>query len=90
MNMGDGYYDRMVDMIKEAVLKDGKFSPLVHKVMEKDALVVKGADYSEIVNTISFFHPTDVEVSLNRMKMVVAAWCVANPVPIEFTSSELD
>jgi len=90
MNMGDGYYDRMVDKIKEAVLKDGKFSPLVHKVMEMDALVVKGADYSEIFNTFSLFQPTDVEVSLNRMKMVVAAWCVLNPVPIEFTSSEID
>ena len=88
--MGNGYYDRMVDKIKEAFLKDGRFSRLVHKVIQMDALVVKGADYSEIVNTFYFFHPTDVEVSLNRMKMVVAAWCVANPVPIEFTSSELD
>lgn len=90
MNMGDGFYDRMVDKIKETVLKDDRFTPLVQKVMEMDALVVKGADYSEIVNTFSFFHPTDVEVSLNRMKMVVAAWCIANPEPIEFTPSVLD
>jgi hypothetical protein len=80
----------MVDKIKETVLKDGSFTPLVQKVMEMDALVVQGADYSEIVNTFSFFHPTDVEVSLNRMKMVVAAWCIANPEPIAFTPSVLD
>jgi hypothetical protein len=90
MNMGDGYYDRMVDKIKEAVLKDGKFSSFVQKVMEMDALVVKGADYSEIVSSFSFFHPTDVEVSLNRMKMVIAAWCIAYPEPIEFHPSPLD
>lgn len=90
MNMGDGYYDRMVDKIKEAVLRDGDLSPLVQKVLEMDALVVKGADYSEIVNTFSIFHPTDVEVSLNRMKMVVAAWCKARPEPIAFTPSVLD
>lgn len=80
----------MVDKIKETVLKDDRFTPQVQKVMEMDALVVKGADYSEIVNTFSFFHPTDVEVSLNRMKMVVAAWCIANPEPIEFIPSVLD
>ena len=85
MNMGDGHYDSMVDKIKETVLEDGKFSPLVRKFMKIDALVVKGADYSEIVNTFSFLHSTDVEVSLYRMKMVVAAWCIANPV-----LSELD
>lgn len=90
MNMGDGYYDRMVDKIKETVLRDGDFSPLVQKVLEMDALVVKGADYSEIVKTFSIVHPTDVEVSLNRVKMVVAAWCKARPEPIAFTSSALD
>ena len=88
--MGDGYYDRMVDKITETVLKDGRFTPLVQKVMEMDALVVKGADYAQIVNTFSFFHPTDVEVSLNRMKLVVAAWSLANPEPIEFTPGVLD
>ena len=90
MNMGDGYYDHMVDKITDTVLKDGRFTRLVQKVMQMDALVVKGADYAKIVSTFSFFHPTDVEVSLNRMKMVVAAWCMANPEPIEFTPSALD
>lgn len=90
MNMGDGYYDRMVDKIKEAILRDGDLSPLVQKVLEMDALVVKGADYSEIVNTFSIFHPTDVEVSLNRMKMVVAAWCKDRTEPIAFSPSVLD
>lgn len=84
MNMGDGYYDRMVDMVKDTVLKDGKFSSLVQNVMEMDALIVKGADYEKIFNS-SFFQATDVEESLNRMKMVVAAWCVANTEPLEFT-----
>lgn len=90
MNMGDGYYDHMVDKIKDALLRDGDLSPLVQKVLEMDALIVKGADYSEIVDTFSIFHPTEVEVSLNRMKMVVAAWCKAHPDPISFTPSVLD
>lgn len=90
MNMGDGYYDYMVDKIKDALLRDGDLSPLVQKVLEMDALVIKGADYSEIVNTFSILHPTDVEVSLNRMKMVVAAWCRAHPEPIAFTPSVWD
>lgn len=90
INMGEGYYDHMVDKIKETVLKDGKFSPAVHKIMEIDALILKGADYAEIVSTFSFFHPTDVEVSLNRMKMAVAAWCIAHPEPLEFHPSRLD
>lgn len=89
MNMGDGYYEGMVDKIKDTVLKDGKFSPLVQTVMEMDALIVKGADYAKIVNS-SFFQATDVEESLNRMKMVVAAWCVANPEPIEFMPDQND
>ena len=72
MNMGDGYYDSIVDKIKETVLKDGKFSPLVRKLMKIDALVVKGADNSEIVNKLSFLHSTDIEISLYQMKMVVA------------------
>jgi hypothetical protein len=84
MNMGDGYYDRMVDKVKETVLKSANFSSLVQNVMEMDAQIVKGADYAKIVNS-SFFQGTDVEESINRMKMVVAAWCVANPEPIEFT-----
>lgn len=85
INMGDGYYDRMVDKVKETVLKSANFSSLVQNVMEMDAQIVKGADYAKIVNS-SFFQGTDVEESINRMKMVVAAWCVANPEPIEFTT----
>lgn len=79
-----------MDKIKDALLRDGDLSPLVQKVLEMDALIVKGADYSEIVDTFSIFHPTEVEVSLNRMKMVVAAWCKAHPDPISFTPSVLD
>jgi len=89
MNMGDGYYDRMVDKVKDTVLKDGNFSSLVQNVMEMDALIVKGADYAKIVNS-SFFQATDVEESINRMKMVVAAWCVANQEPIDFVPGHND
>jgi hypothetical protein len=90
MNMGDGYYDHMVDKIAEVVQRDGDLSHLVQKVLKMDALIVKGVDYSEVVNTFSIFHPTDVEMSLNRMKMVVAAWCKARPEPIAFNPSVLD
>ena len=90
VNMGAGYYDRMVDKITRAVLKDGKFSSLVQTVMKMDALVVKGADHSEIVKMYSVLSPTDIETSLNRMKMVVASWCIANPEPIDFTPGVLD
>lgn len=89
MNMGDGYYDRMVDKVKDTVLKDGNFSSLVQNVMEMDALIVKGADYAKIVNS-SFFQATDVEESINRMKMVVAAWCLANQDPIDFVPGQND
>ena len=89
MNMGDGFYDYMVDKIKDTVLKGDKFSPLVRGVMEMDAMIVKGADYSQIVNS-SFFQATDVEEAINRMKMVVVAWCLANPEPIEFTPEPKD
>lgn len=89
MNMGDGHYDHMVDKIKETVLTGGTFSPLVQSVMEMDAMIVKGSDYSKIVNS-SFFQGTDVEESINRMKMVVAAWCLANPEPIDFTPGQND
>ena len=89
INMGDGLYDRMVDKIKETVLKDERFSKLVQRVLEVDAMIVKGADYSKIVNS-SFLHGTNVEESLNRMKMVLAAWCVANPEPIVFNPDRQD
>jgi len=89
MNMGDGFYDRMVDKIRDTVMKDCSFSALVQGVMERDAIIVKGADYSKIVNA-SFFHGTDVEDSIDRMKMVVAAWCVAHPEPIDFVPGQLD
>lgn len=89
INMGDGYYDSMVDKIRDTVLEDRKFSPLVQSVMEKDAMIVKGANYEKIINS-SFFQETDVEESLYRMKMVVAAWCISKPEPIEYVPSSLD
>lgn len=81
----------MVDKIKNTVLKDGKFSQLVRSVMETDAIIVKGADYGLLVKSLtSFFQETDVEISLNRMKIVVAAWCISNPEPIEFVPRAID
>jgi len=85
MNMGDGYYDRMVDQVKDAVLSKDSFSPLVKRVVGIDAGVVKGANYAQIRNS-SFMHPTDVEQSLQRLKNVVAAWCMKNKEPIPYIS----
>jgi len=85
MNMGDGFYDHMVDHIKETVLSKNLFSALVRKVVVIDAAVVKGANYAQIVNT-SFFQESDVELSLGRLKNVVAAWCLRNQEPIPYSS----
>jgi hypothetical protein len=83
MNMGDGYYDAMVDLVKETVLSKSAFSPLVKRVLVIDAATVKGANYAQIVNS-SFFQGTDVEKSLSRLKSVVAAWCLKNLEPIPY------
>lgn len=82
INMGGGFYDQMVDKVVETVLTGDRFSVLVCDVLKRDALIVKGADYAEIVGA-SFLQSTDVEDAINRMKMVVAAWCIHNPDPIE-------
>jgi hypothetical protein len=89
MNMGDGYYDRMVDKVKDAVLSKDSFSPLVKRIVGIDAGVVKGANYAQIRNS-SFMHPTDVEQSLRRLKSVVAAWCLTNKEPIPYTPRSWD
>jgi hypothetical protein len=83
MNMGDGFYDRMVDLIKETVMSKSTFSPLVKRVLAIDAATVKGANYAQIVNS-SFFQGTDVEQSLSRLKSVAAAWCLKNLEPIPY------
>jgi hypothetical protein len=89
MNMGDGYYDRMVDKVKDAVLSKNSFSPLVKRIVGIDAGVVKGANYAQIRNS-SLMHPTDVEQSLRRLKNVVAAWCLKNKEPIPYTPRSWD
>lgn len=83
-NMGDGFYDRMVDKIRDTVLDMDSFSPLVKKVVAVDAAVVKGANYSELVNQ-SLFQESSVETSLGRLKNVAAAWCLKNPEPIPYS-----
>lgn len=83
-NMGNGVYDRMVDKIKETVLSKNTFPPLVKKVVVLDASVVKGANYGEL-NNLTLFEESSVEISLERLKNVVAAWCLRNPEPIPVT-----
>lgn len=85
MNMGEGIFDKMVDNIKEEILKDCNFSPLVVEVLKMDTTVVLESNYDEIMTTFSPLRPTSVQTSLNRLKMVVAAWCIAHPEPIAFT-----
>ena len=83
-NMGDGFYERMVDKIKETVLSKSSFSPLVKKVLVMDAAVVKGAEYGQLVN-MTLFQASNVEISLGRLKNVVAAWCLRNKESIPYS-----
>jgi hypothetical protein len=89
MNMGDGYFDRMVDKIKETVLSKNSFSPLVKKVFAMDASIVKGARYGQLVN-LTLFQESNVEISLNRLQNVVAAWCLKHPEPIPYSPKPWD
>lgn len=84
MNMGDGFYDNMVDKVKKTVLSRNSFSPLVKKVAAIDASIVKGANYAQLVN-LTLFQESNVEISLGRLKKVVAAWCLKNREPIRYT-----
>ena len=89
MNMGDGFFDRMVDKIKETVLSKNSFSPLVKKVFAMDAAVVRGARYGQLVN-LTLFQESNVEISLNRLQNVVAAWCLKHPEPIPYSPKPWD
>lgn len=89
MNMGNGFYDRMVDKIKETILSNKSFSPLVKKVLAMDASVVKGARYGQLGN-LTLFQESNVEISLGRLKNVVAAWCLKNREPIPYIPNALD
>lgn len=83
MNMGNGTYDRMVDKIKNTILADQSFNLFTKKVVQADASIVKNANYSNIVN-LTIFQESGVENSLNRLKSVVAAWCLRHPDPIPY------
>lgn len=87
MNMGDGYYDAMVDLIKKTIMDDDGFSPLVKRVVTIDAAIVKGADYTKLINT-NLLVCSDVEHSLERLQYVVAAWCRKNSEPIGYNRGE--
>lgn len=89
MNMGDGFYDSMVDEVKKTVLSWNSFSPLVKKVVGIDAAIVKGANYAQLVN-LTLFQESDVELSLRRLKWVVAAWCLRNREPIAYIPKPSD
>ena len=88
MNMGDGYFEGMVDKIKETVSSKNSFSPLVKKVVAIDASVVKGAKYASLNMTL--FQESDVELSLRRLKNVVSAWCLRHLEPIPYVPNALD
>lgn len=83
MNMGDGYYDGMVDLIKNTISRDKVFSKFARKIIVVDAAIVKGADYSRI-RDYSLLAGSDVEMSLYRLKNVVAAWCKRHAEPISY------
>jgi hypothetical protein len=89
MNMGGGFYDDMVDKVKKTVLSGNSFSPLVKKVVGIDASVVKGANYAQLINMTVFQH-SNVEISLSRLKNVVAAWCLRNIEPIPYKPKPWD
>lgn len=88
MNMGEGFFEGMVDKIKETVSSKNSFSPLVKKIVAIDASVVKHANYANLNMTI--FQESDVELSLRRLKNVVSAWCLRHPEPIPYVPNAMD
>lgn len=86
-NMGGGFYERMVDKIKETVVTRNTFSSLVKKVLAMDAAVVKGTRFGQLSN-LTLFQESSVEISLGRLKNVVAAWCLKNPDPIPYSPNQ--
>ncbi|MGV0958473.1 MAG: hypothetical protein ACOYB1_01460 [Limnohabitans sp.] len=83
MNMGNGTYDRMVDSIKNTVVADQSFDSFTKRVVQIDASIVKSANYSKIVN-LTILQESSVENSLNRLRSVIAAWCLRHPDPIPY------
>lgn len=84
MNMGDGFFDSMVDKISKTILSKSSFSPVVKKVFVMDAAVVKGARYGQLVN-MTLLRESNVEISLRRLQNVVAAWCLKYREPIPYS-----
>ena len=62
---------------------------IVKRIVGIDAGVVKGANYAQI-RTSSLMYPTDVERSLSRLRIVVAAWSLKNKEPIPYTPRSWD
>jgi hypothetical protein len=88
INMGDGFFEGMVDKIKETVSSKNSFSPLVKKIVAIDASVVKAANYANL--NMSFFQESDVELSLRRLKNVVSAWCLRHLELIPYVPTPLE
>ncbi len=88
MNMGDGFFEGMVDKIKETVTSKNSFSSLVKRIVAIDASVVKRANYANL--NMTMFQASDVELSLRRLKNVVSAWCLRHLEPIPYVPNALD
>lgn len=89
INMGDGYYDRMVDKVRKTVATKNSFSQLVKRILAIDCAIVKGADYSKL-RRLSLMQHSGVEEALHRMSFVVAAWCLKNAEPIPYKPKAWD
>lgn len=79
MNMGEGYYDSMVEYIKETLGTDESISLVARKVLLEDAAVVLSANYENIVRKSSIFEVTDIESAMFRIKMLIGFWCKTQP-----------
>ncbi len=89
INMGNGFYDLMVEKVAETVSNSKAFTPLVNKVLAMDASIVKAARYNRLVK-LTLLQESDVEISLGRLRSVVAAWCLRNKDPIPYNAKQWD
>ena len=54
-----------------------------------DASIIKAARYDRLVG-LSLLQESGIEVSLGRLKSVVAAWCLRNKDPIPYSPKPWD
>ena len=89
INMGDGFYDHMVDKIKNTLISNNTFSSFIKKSIKNDARIIKKANYGNIIN-LTLLEESDVESALNRLRHAAAAWCHRNQAPIVFQAGPMD